>query len=93
VPIHKTTSPHPVKAKAGGSCVVLLPASEGTGVIAGGAARALLELAGVENILSKSLGSNSPLNVARATLKGLSELRKFDDIARNRGKTVREILM
>jgi small subunit ribosomal protein S5 len=93
VPIHKTTIPHPVKAKAGGSCVVLLPASEGTGVIAGGAARALLELAGVENILSKSLGSNSPLNVARATLKGLSELRKFDDIARNRGKTVREILM
>jgi small subunit ribosomal protein S5 len=93
VPIHKTTIPHPVKSKAGGSVVVLLPAAEGTGVIAGGAARALLELAGVGNILSKSLGSNSPLNVARATLKGLSELRTFDEIARTRGKTVREILM
>lgn len=92
VPIHRTTIPHPVSTKAGGSLVVLRPASEGTGVIAGGAARALLELAGVENILSKSLGSNSPLNVARATLKGLSELRRFEDIARSRGKTVREIL-
>lgn len=93
VPIHKTTIPHAVTTKAGGSVVVLLPASEGTGVIAGGAARALLELAGVHNILSKSLGSNSPLNVARATLKGLSELRTFEDIARRRGKTVREILL
>lgn len=93
VPIHKTTIPHPVKTKAGGSIVVLNPASEGTGVIAGGAARALLELAGIENILSKSLGSNSPLNVARATLKGLSELRTFDQMARARGKSVREILM
>jgi small subunit ribosomal protein S5 len=92
VPIHRTTIPHPVSTKAGGSLVVLRPASEGTGVIAGGAARALLELAGVENILSKSLGSNSPLNVARATLKGLSELRPFEEIARARGKTVREIL-
>jgi small subunit ribosomal protein S5 len=93
VPIHKTTIPHPVKAKAGGSIVVLLPASEGTGVIAGGAARALLELAGIENILSKSLGSNSPLNVARATLEGLSELRTFEQIARSRGKSIREILL
>lgn len=93
VPIHKTTIPHAVNTKAGGSVVVLLPASEGTGVIAGGAARALLELAGIQNILSKSLGSNSPLNVARATLKGLSELRTFDEIARRRGKTVREILL
>jgi len=93
VPIHKTTIPHAVKTKAGGSVVVMLPASEGTGVIAGGAARALLELAGIGNILSKSLGSNSPLNVARATLKGLSELRTFSDIAASRGKTVKEILM
>jgi small subunit ribosomal protein S5 len=93
VPMHKTTIPHPIKAKAGGSSVVLLPASEGTGVIAGGAARALLELAGVHDILSKSLGSNSPLNVARATLKGLSELRSFETIARSRGKSVKEILI
>jgi small subunit ribosomal protein S5 len=92
VPLHKTTIPHPVKTKAGGSVVTLLPASEGTGVIAGGAARALLELAGIENILSKSLGSNSPLNVARATLKCLAELRTFEQIARTRGKSVREIL-
>lgn len=93
VPIHRTTIPHPVKTKAGGSIVVLRPASEGTGVIAGGAARALLELAGVENILSKSLGSNSPLNVARATLKCLAELRTFEQIARGRGKSVKEILL
>lgn len=93
VPLHKTTIPHPVQSKAGGSIVVLRPASEGTGVIAGGAARALLELAGIENILSKSLGSNSPLNVARATLKGLAELRTFEHIARNRGKSVKEILL
>jgi len=93
VPLHQTTIPHPVQCKAGGSIVVLRPASKGTGVIAGGAARALLELAGIENILSKSLGSNSPLNVARATLKGLAELRTFEQIARNRGKTVREILV
>jgi small subunit ribosomal protein S5 len=93
VPLHQTTIPHPVQCKAGGSIVVLRPASKGTGVIAGGAARALLELAGIENILSKSLGSNSPLNVARATLKGLAELRTFEQIARNRGKSVREILM
>ncbi len=93
VPLHNTTIPHPVKTKAGGSVVVLRPASKGTGVIAGGAARALLELAGIENILSKSLGSNSPLNVARATLKGLAELRTFEQIARSRGKTVKEILL
>lgn len=93
VPLHNTTIPHPVQCKAGGSVVVLRPASKGTGVIAGGAARALLELAGVENILSKSLGSNSPLNVARATLKGLSELRTFEQIAQARGKTVKEILL
>lgn len=93
VPLHNTTIPHPVKCKAGGSVVVLRPASKGTGVIAGGAARALLELAGIENILSKSLGSNSPLNVARATLKGLAELRTFEQIARARGKSVKEILL
>lgn len=93
VPMHNKTIPHPVEAKAGGSLVVLRPASEGTGVIAGGAARAIIELSGVENILSKSLGSNSPLNVARATLRALSELRTFHDIAQLRGKTVREILV
>ncbi len=92
VPIHATTIPHAIDAKAGSSLVVLRPASEGTGVIAGGAARAVLELAGVENILSKSLGSNSPLNVARATIKGLSQLRTFKDIAEARGLTVKEMI-
>ncbi len=92
VPIHNTTIPHPIKGSVGASHVVLRPASEGTGVIAGGAVRSVLELAGIGNILSKSLGSNSPLNVARATIEGLSQLRTFRTIARNRGMTVQEIL-
>lgn len=93
VPIHADTIPHIVKSKAGGSLVVMRPASKGTGVIAGGAARAVLELAGVENILSKSLGSNAPLNVARATIKGLAELRTFKQIAETRGLTVKEMIL
>lgn len=92
VPIFNKTIPHPVRAKFGGSVVVLRQASEGTGVIAGGAARAVIELAGVGNILSKSLGSNSPLNVAQATFRGLEQLRTFETIAKGRGKTVKEIL-
>jgi small subunit ribosomal protein S5 len=92
VPIHRSTIPHAIDGKAGSSLVVMRPASEGTGVIAGGAARAVLELAGVENILSKSLGSNSPLNVARATIKGLSLLRTFKQIAEVRGLSVREMI-
>ncbi|MGE0200375.1 MAG: 30S ribosomal protein S5 [Candidatus Melainabacteria bacterium] len=94
VPMHGKTIPHHVTARASGSKVVLRPASEGTGVIAGGAARAVIELAGIENILSKSLGSNSPLNVARATLHGLAELRTFRQIAELRGKpSVQSILV
>lgn len=92
VPIVKKTIPHEIRSKAGGSVVVLRQASEGTGVIAGGAARAVIELAGVENILSKSLGSNSPLNVARATIKALGDLRTFAQIAEGRGLTVQQIL-
>ncbi len=92
VPIHAMTIPHSIQAKAGSSFVVMRPASEGTGVIAGGAARAVLELAGVHNILSKSLGSNSPLNVARATIKGLSQLRTFKEVAQARGLTVKEMI-
>lgn len=93
VPIHRMTIPHAIDSKSGSSLVILRPASEGTGIIAGGAARAVLELAGVENILSKSLGSNSPLNVARATIKGLSQLRTFRQIADTRGmKTVKEMI-
>lgn len=92
VPIFKKTIPHPISAKAGAGKVLLRPAAEGTGVIAGGSARSVLELAGVENILCKSLGSDSPLNAARATIKGLSELRLFKDAAAARGLTVMEML-
>ena len=92
VALHKKTIPHAVKAKASGSLLVMRPASEGTGVIAGGAARAVFELAGIGDILSKSIGSNSPLNVARAAINGLSQMRSFDQIARNRGLTVSSML-
>ena len=92
VPIFKKTIPHPISAKAGAGKVMLRPASEGTGVIAGGSARSVLELAGIENILCKSLGSDSPLNAARATIKALSELRLFKDVAKERGLTLHEML-
>lgn len=92
VPIFKTTIPHKITAKSGAGAVVLKPASQGTGIIAGGAVRAVLELAGIENILSKSLGSDSPLNSARATLAALSNLKNFKDVAAKRGLSVKEIL-
>jgi small subunit ribosomal protein S5 len=87
-----TTIPHPVQGDGGASRVFIRPASEGTGVIAGGAARAVLELAGVHNVLSKSIGSSSPLNVARATLQGLKKLRTFQEIADARGISVAQLL-
>jgi small subunit ribosomal protein S5 len=92
VPIFKTTIPHKITAGAGAGSVVLKPASKGTGIIAGGSVRAVLELAGIENILSKSLGSDSPLNSARATLEALRNLKNFKDVAAKRGMTVQEIL-
>lgn len=92
VPIFKTTIPHKIAASAGAGSVVLKPASQGTGIIAGGSVRAVLELAGIENILSKSLGSDSPLNSARATLEALRSLKNFKDVAAKRGLSVKEIL-
>lgn len=92
VPIFKTTIPHPIVGRSGAGSVMLRPASQGTGIIAGGAVRSVLELAGIENILCKSLGSKSPLNSTNATLEALKNLTPFKDIAKKRGKTIAEIL-
>jgi len=92
VPIFKTTIPHPVQAKSGAGAVVLRPASQGTGIIAGGAVRSVLELAGIENILAKSLGSKAPLNAAYATLEALKSLSTFGDMAAKRGLSMAEFL-
>lgn len=92
VPIFKTTIPHPIKARSGAGAVMLRPASQGTGIIAGGAVRSVLELAGIENILSKSLGSNSPLNAANATIEALKSLTPFADVAKKRGLSMAELL-
>ncbi len=92
VPIFKTTIPHPIVGRSGAGEVMLRPAAQGTGIIAGGAVRLVLELAGYENILCKSLGSKSPLNATNATLNALRNLTPFADIAKKRGKTVKEIL-
>ena len=92
VPIFKTTIPHPIEGKSGAGNVMLKPASQGTGVIAGGAVRAVLELAGIENIQAKSLGSKSPLNAANATMNALKSLSTFSDAAKRRGITVTQML-
>ncbi len=86
------TLQYPIKAKHGASKVYMQPASEGTGIIAGGAMRAILELAGVQNVLAKCYGSTNPVNVVRATFNGLRDMRSPEDIASKRGKSVEEIL-
>ena len=92
VPRRGTTIPHEVKGKFGKGMVLLLPAEEGSGVIAGGAARAVLEVAGISDIRTKNYGSSNPANCVKATLEGLRSLRTAEDIARVRGKSVDEIL-
>lgn len=92
VSLKGNTLQHPVTANHGASKVYMQPASEGTGVIAGGAMRAVLELAGVENVLAKINGSTNPINVVQATVKGLVAMQAPEDIAAKRGKSVEEIL-
>ncbi len=92
VSIVGTTVPHEIHGKFGTSDVLIMPAKEGTGVIAGGPARAVLELAGLKDVRAKSLGSNNPNNMVNATINGLANLRTAEDIARLRGKSVEEIL-
>ncbi|MGC9361844.1 MAG: 30S ribosomal protein S5 [Candidatus Syntrophosphaera sp.] len=91
VPIIKGTIPHEIVARFGASRVMMKPASAGTGIIAGGTTRAIFEAAGIENILCKSLGSNTPCNVVKATVSGLKSMRTLSDIARLRNKSIAEI--
>jgi small subunit ribosomal protein S5 len=92
VPMVKTSIPHLVLGSAGAGKVLMKPASPGTGVIAGGAVRSILELAGVRDILTKSLGSSNAMNMAQATLSGLKSLKTAEDFAKLRGISVEQLL-
>jgi small subunit ribosomal protein S5 len=92
VSLNKGTLWHPIKAAHSGSRVYMQPASDGTGVIAGGAMRAVFEAVGVSNVLAKSVGSNNPINLVRATMKGLQAMMSPEFVAIKRGKSIEEVL-
>ena len=92
VELNGDTLQYPMKGRHGASKVYMQPASEGTGVIAGGAMRAVLEIAGVQNVLAKCYGSTNPVNVVRATFNALNEMKSPEQVAAKRGKSVEEIL-
>ena len=92
VPIVGTTVPHRIQGRYGAGNVLIMPAKEGTGVIAGGPVRDVLELAGLKDVRSKSLGTNNARNVVNATMQGLASLRKIEDVATLRGKKVEDVL-
>ncbi|MCP4879777.1 MAG: 30S ribosomal protein S5 [Gammaproteobacteria bacterium] len=92
VDLDGTTIQYPIKARHGASKVYMQPASDGTGVIAGGAMRAVLEMAGVHNVLAKCYGSTNPVNVVRATINGLKAMKSPEEIAAKRGKSVEDIV-
>ena len=92
ISLKDATLQYPIRARHGAARVYMQPASEGTGIIAGGAMRAVFEVVGVHNVLAKCIGSSNPINVLRATVKGLVSMQSPEDIAAKRGKSVKEIL-
>jgi small subunit ribosomal protein S5 len=92
VPLVEGTVQYPITARHGAAKVYMQPASEGTGIIAGGAMRAVLEVVGVRDVLAKCIGSNNPINVLRATMNGLEQMNSPEAVAAKRGKSVSEIM-